>query len=215
MFLSSHYYYYYLQIFCDASSSDTGLVSDGGLDEKSKVFLSMNAGETVECNIVIHNVSSQPVECIEISLESDFDPPEIASQIFQYSIENLHSQLPIPPGGRASLTLYVYAYSDFMMVPGGSSLEEESAPSLISGSEVPSFSFRTHSISSSSKQSTLVSSLRGQKARRAKSNASLASSKSSSSVRSDSYISALASSSLNVSMPLTSQGVYFFYFIFF
>ncbi|KAL7645759.1 UNVERIFIED_CONTAM: hypothetical protein RMT77_002654 [Armadillidium vulgare] len=192
-----------VQIFCDSSSSETGLVSDGALEGESKVCVTLNAGETHECNIVIHNVSSQSVESVEVALESQ-NEVEGPDKIFQYSLENLRAQLPIAPGGRASLTLYIYAASEFLLP--GYSIEDDGMFSLMSGSEPPSLLSAAPS-SLHSRQSTIMSSLRGRKANRAHSSASNASSKSGSSVRSGSSVSALAMSSINASTPMPTTGL--------
>lgn len=161
-------------------------------EECGSLHLSLSAGETHECSVVLHNVSSQPVEELNITLESKMDK-DLLHQVFQYSRENLEAQLPIPPGGRASLTLYVYAACDFL-APGrlDESLE---TTSLMSGSEPPSL-VSGGPPSLPSRQSMATSSTRAApRARRADSSASLLSSRSGSSVRSGSSNSTQAASS--------------------
>ncbi|XP_042221045.1 protein brunelleschi-like isoform X1 [Homarus americanus] len=176
----------------------TGNCSTGSLgverpvgEECGNLHLSLSAGETHECSVVLHNLSSQPVEELTITLESKMDK-ELLNQVFQYSEENIHAQLPIPPGGKASLTLYVYAVSDFLC-PGrlDESLE---TTSMISGSEPPSLISGGPS-SLPSRQSAATSSTRGARTRRTDSSASLLSSRSGSSVRSGSSSSTQAPSS--------------------
>ncbi|KAK8728604.1 hypothetical protein OTU49_009040 [Cherax quadricarinatus] len=188
----------------------TGNSSTGSLgaeksvgEECGTLHLSLSAGETHECSVVLHNVSSQPVEELSITLDSKMDK-EMMNQVFQYSEENIHAQLPIPPGGKASLTLYVYAVSDFLC-PGrlDESLE---TTSLISGSEPPSL-ISGGPPSLPSRQSAATSSTRGARARRTDSSASLLSSRSGSSARSGSSTSTQApSSSIRTRATLNTPG---------
>lgn len=167
-------------------------------EECGNLHLSLSAGETHECSVVLHNISSQPVEEISITLDSKVDK-EMLNQVFQYSEENIHAQLPIPPGGKASLTLYVYAVSDFLC-PGrlDESLETSS---LLSGSEPPSLVSGGPS-SLPSRQSAATSSTRGARTRRTDSSASLLSSRSGSSGRSGSSVSTQAPSSTVRTRPV-------------
>jgi hypothetical protein len=41
--------------------------------------------------------------------------PELQSQTFQWSKENLLAQLPIKPESSASFTLYLYGVADFLL----------------------------------------------------------------------------------------------------
>ena len=42
-------------------------------EECGSVHLSLSAGETHECSVVLHNVSTEPVEELTITLESKMD----------------------------------------------------------------------------------------------------------------------------------------------
>ncbi|XP_045585316.1 protein brunelleschi isoform X2 [Procambarus clarkii] len=187
-----------------SNSSPGSLGAERPLGEEcGNLHLSLSAGETHECSVMLHNVSSQPVEELTITLESKMDK-ELLSQVFQYSEENIHAQLPIPPGGKASLTLYVYAVSDFLC-PGrlDESLE---TTSLISGSEPPSLISGGPS-SLPSRQSVATSSTRGARTRRTDSSASLLSSRSGSSAKSGSSSSTQApSSSVRTRATLDTPG---------
>ncbi|MPC20390.1 Protein brunelleschi [Portunus trituberculatus] len=181
-----------IQILSGNSSTGSLGVEQAVGEECGSLHLSLSAGETHECSVVLHNVSSQPVEELTISLESKMDKDTL-HQVFQYSRENLQAQLPIPPGGRASLTLYVYAACDFL-APGrlDESLE---TTSLLSGSEPPSL-VSGGPPSLPSRQSVATSSTRAApRARRADSSASLLSSRSGSSMRSGSSSSTQAATS--------------------
>ncbi|KAK7074230.1 Trafficking protein particle complex subunit 9 [Halocaridina rubra] len=161
-------------------------------DESRNLRMSLSAGETNEYSVVLHNVSSQPVEDIDIGLTSKLDK-ETLNQVFQYSEENIQAQLPIPPGGKASLTLYVYAAADFLC-PGRLMDETFETGSMVSGSEPPSL-LSTGPSSLPSRQSAATSSTRGARTRRTDSSASLLSSRSGSSAKSGSSSSTQAPSS--------------------
>lgn len=51
---------------------------------------------------------------LEVCLQSHLDH-ETEREVFQWSQENLQSQLPIQPGNSASLTLYLFAAGDFLV----------------------------------------------------------------------------------------------------
>ena len=78
--------------------------------------LTLYAGETSECTVTLTNVSDQPIELLEITMQSMLDV-DIQAQTFQWSKENLMAQLPIKPGSSASFTLYIHATADFL-APG-------------------------------------------------------------------------------------------------
>ncbi|XP_015605441.1 protein brunelleschi [Cephus cinctus] len=75
--------------------------------------VTLYGGESSECTITITNVGQVPIEMIEISVQSTLDAPT-ESKIFNWSDENLKTQLPLQPGASASLTLYLYAVVDFL-----------------------------------------------------------------------------------------------------
>lgn len=50
---------------------------------------------------------------VELSVQSALDAVT-ESKIFKWSDENLTAQLPLQPGSSASLTLYLYAATDFV-----------------------------------------------------------------------------------------------------
>lgn len=63
--------------------------------------------------MTITNVGQVPIEMIELSVQSALDAAT-ENKIFKWSDENLMTQLPLQPGSSASLTLYLYAATDFV-----------------------------------------------------------------------------------------------------
>lgn len=68
---------------------------------------------SAECTITLTNIGQVPIEMIEVSIQSTLDAAT-EGKIFKWSDENLKTQLPLPPGASASLTLYLYAATDFI-----------------------------------------------------------------------------------------------------
>lgn len=62
-----------LQILSGNSSTGSLGVEQAVGEECGSLHLSLSAGETHECSVVLHNVSSQPVEELTITLESKMD----------------------------------------------------------------------------------------------------------------------------------------------
>ncbi|KAF5285809.1 hypothetical protein FQA39_LY04270 [Lamprigera yunnana] len=75
--------------------------------------ISLYNGESTECTITIKNNSVVPIEMLEVSIQSVLEV-SLQDQIFKWSQENLESQLPLVPGGTASLTLYLYSAANFL-----------------------------------------------------------------------------------------------------
>ncbi|XP_011060252.1 PREDICTED: protein brunelleschi [Acromyrmex echinatior] len=75
--------------------------------------ISLYGGESAECTVTITNAGQVPIEMIELSVQSALDTLT-ESKIFKWSDENLMTQLPLQPGSSASLTLYLYAATDFV-----------------------------------------------------------------------------------------------------
>nr|CAD7393996.1 unnamed protein product [Timema cristinae] len=89
--------------------------------------ISLYAGESAECSVVLNNVGTTPVDLLEVSVESGFD----SSQVFQWSHDNLQAQLPLLPGASASFTLYLNSMHEFL---APTSYFEHDASSLPFGS---------------------------------------------------------------------------------
>lgn len=68
---------------------------------------------SAECTVTITNAGQVPIEMIELSVQSALDAVT-ENKIFKWSDENLMTQLPLQPGNSASLTLYLYAATDFV-----------------------------------------------------------------------------------------------------
>lgn len=68
---------------------------------------------SAECTVTITNAGQVPIEMVELSVQSALDAVT-ESKIFKWSDENLMTQLPLQPGTSASLTLYLYAATDFV-----------------------------------------------------------------------------------------------------
>lgn len=64
---------YVLQILSGNSSTGSLGAERAVGEECGSLHLALSAGETHECSVVLHNVSSQPVEELNISLESKMD----------------------------------------------------------------------------------------------------------------------------------------------
>lgn len=80
--------------------------------------LSLYAGERRQCMLTITNSGAEPIEMLELSLQTKLDR-ESERSLIQWSPDDLQSQLPLPPGGAASIALQVHGQAPFL-VPGGS-----------------------------------------------------------------------------------------------
>ncbi|XP_072145254.1 trafficking protein particle complex subunit 9 isoform X1 [Dermacentor andersoni] len=80
--------------------------------------LSLYAGERRQCMLTVTNSGAEPIEMLELSLQTKLDR-ESERSLIQWSTEDLLSQLPLPPGGAASIALQVHGQAPFL-VPGGS-----------------------------------------------------------------------------------------------
>ncbi|XP_043267833.1 protein brunelleschi isoform X2 [Venturia canescens] len=75
--------------------------------------VSLYGGESSECTITLTNTGLVSIEIIELSMQSTLDAIT-EEKIFKWSEENLKMQLPLQPGASASITLYLYAATDFI-----------------------------------------------------------------------------------------------------
>ena len=94
------------------------------------------------------------------------------------------SQLPLLPGRRASLTLYVYAAADFLCPAGRPGTDDHENGSVVSGGEAPTSLVSGGPSSLASTRRSASVSTRPSSARRTDSTLSIASSRSGSSIRS-------------------------------
>ncbi|KAL8584214.1 hypothetical protein ACOMHN_034900 [Nucella lapillus] len=75
------------------------------------------AGESQDCVITLHNVSSSPVTSLSLRLDMHNDTKEFSDRMFRWSDENIQSQLPLQPGAQLCIALCLYAHSDFLLPP--------------------------------------------------------------------------------------------------
>uniref|UniRef100_A0A0C9R0S0 Bru_0 protein n=1 Tax=Fopius arisanus TaxID=64838 RepID=A0A0C9R0S0_9HYME len=128
--------------------------------------ISLYGGESAECTITITNVGQVPIEMIEVSIKSALDSLS-ESRVFKWSDDNLKTQLPLLPGTSASLTLYLYADTNFVVPkqtsnsfgrsPLGGSLGNSGSKSLPSRLRTPSHHTKRQSGLTSSMRSALTS----------------------------------------------------------
>ncbi|XP_022123809.2 protein brunelleschi [Pieris rapae] len=135
---------------------ETELIS--GIESCGSVTnLSLYNGESTECAIKITNTSSVPIEYLDISLQSNMDS-QLQSKVFQWSNDDIQSQLPIKPNAVATIVMKLYGEADFLDL-GGCDLFPNSLtsnyPSRV-GSPVPHASLPTQS---SNQQNSLSSGL--------------------------------------------------------
>lgn len=77
-----------LQILSGSSSTGSLGAEQAVGEECGSLHLALSAGETHECSVVLHNVSSQPVEELTIALESKMDKDQlhqVREQCFKWS----------------------------------------------------------------------------------------------------------------------------------
>ncbi|CAG4956680.1 unnamed protein product [Parnassius apollo] len=79
--------------------------------------VSLYNGESTECTIKITNTSAVPIEFLDLSIQSNMDN-QLQSKVFQWSNEDVQSQLPIQPNNVATITLKLYGEADFLDLGG-------------------------------------------------------------------------------------------------
>ncbi|XP_061177243.1 trafficking protein particle complex subunit 9-like isoform X2 [Saccostrea echinata] len=72
------------------------------------------AGQNMECLVTIQNNSFQPVEHVNVETNCKMDEREFLTQMFEWSMENIQSQLPLQPNSVMCFTLCIKGVSDFM-----------------------------------------------------------------------------------------------------
>nr|XP_013189816.1 unnamed protein product [Amyelois transitella] len=98
--------------------STAGNVSCSSLENVgSATNISLHNGESTDCVIRINNTSNVPVEYLDIAIQSNMDA-QLQSKVFQYSNDDIQSQLPIPPNESASIRMKLYAEADFLDLGG-------------------------------------------------------------------------------------------------
>lgn len=79
--------------------------------------ISLYNGESTDFTIRITNTSNVPIEYLELSIQSNTDS-QLQSKIFQYSNEEIQSQLPIAPDSTATIAMKLYGEADFLDLGG-------------------------------------------------------------------------------------------------
>lgn len=96
------------------------------IQDQSGSCISLLAGESTECELVIHNLGKGDIDIIEISIDSTAE-----QNILTYDASNLQSMLPLAEGSTMVLPLRVFAAANFVNTfpPDGTSMRS----SLFSG----------------------------------------------------------------------------------
>ncbi|XP_013391061.1 trafficking protein particle complex subunit 9 [Lingula anatina] len=90
--------------------------SYSNLDEilkKESAILTVFAGESFECQVMLTNTGSYPIEVVELALDSKGKDKEM-DEVFVWNMESLQSQLPIAPGSHACFTIFIHGVSNFI-----------------------------------------------------------------------------------------------------
>lgn len=66
-----------------------------------------------ECIIYLNNCGEQPLEMVEISMQSVLEP-EVQRKTFKWNRDAISAQMPVEPGKTANLAISLYAVSDFL-----------------------------------------------------------------------------------------------------
>lgn len=87
--------------------------------------LVLYAGERRECELTLTNMGSEPIEMLELNLQTKLDKGSQRSLI-RWDAESLQAQLPLLPEAVATLNLEVHGQAPFLL-PGGSADSSDSA----------------------------------------------------------------------------------------
>ncbi|XP_026321258.1 protein brunelleschi [Hyposmocoma kahamanoa] len=83
----------------------------------SNTNISLYNGESQECTMKITNTSAVPIEYLELSIQSNMDN-QLQSKVFQWSNEDIQTQLPIAPNDTATIVMKLYGEADFLDLGG-------------------------------------------------------------------------------------------------
>lgn len=72
------------------------------------------AGQSMECLVTLQNTSLQPVEHVDAEVICKIEEKDYLGQVFQWSMENIQSQLPLQSNGIMCFTLCINGVSDFL-----------------------------------------------------------------------------------------------------
>ncbi|XP_032518719.2 protein brunelleschi isoform X1 [Danaus plexippus] len=79
--------------------------------------ISLYNGESTECTIKITNTSNVAIEYLDLLIQSNMDN-QLQRKVFQWSNEDIQSQLPIKPTDVASIPITLYGEADFLDLGG-------------------------------------------------------------------------------------------------
>ncbi|KAJ0174593.1 hypothetical protein K1T71_009701 [Dendrolimus kikuchii] len=83
----------------------------------STTNISLYNGESTDCTIRITNTSNVAIEYLDLAIQSNMDN-QLQSKIFQYSNDDIQSQLPIAPNDMATIAIKLYGEADFLDLGG-------------------------------------------------------------------------------------------------
>ncbi|XP_063386504.1 protein brunelleschi [Cydia fagiglandana] len=79
--------------------------------------ISLHNGEGTDCTMKITNTSNVPIEYLDLAIQSNMDT-QLQSKVFQWSNDDIQSQLPIHPNETATITMKLYGEADFLDLGG-------------------------------------------------------------------------------------------------
>ncbi|XP_013180026.1 PREDICTED: protein brunelleschi [Papilio xuthus] len=95
----------------------SGHLNVSGESHSNVTNVSLYNGESTECAIKITNTSAVPIEYLDLAIQSNMDN-QLQSKVFQWSNDDVQSQLPILPNEVATIKLKLYAEADFLDLGG-------------------------------------------------------------------------------------------------
>ncbi|KAI8439530.1 hypothetical protein MSG28_013279 [Choristoneura fumiferana] len=102
---------------------ETTVAPSGNLNSPSEdnvgsvTNISLYNGESTECTMQITNTSNVPIEYLDLAIQSNTDT-QLQSKVFQWSNDEIQSQLPIVPNGTAVISMKLYGEADFLDLGG-------------------------------------------------------------------------------------------------
>ncbi|KAK7475910.1 hypothetical protein BaRGS_00032878 [Batillaria attramentaria] len=75
------------------------------------------AGQSQDCVVTLHNVSSHAITSLTVKLDVRNDAKEYLDRMLAWSDDNIQSQLPLQPGAQLCFSLCLYGNSDFLLPP--------------------------------------------------------------------------------------------------
>ncbi|XP_073961512.1 protein brunelleschi-like [Choristoneura fumiferana] len=102
---------------------ETTVAPSGNLNSPSEdnvgsvTNISLYNGESTECTMQITNTSNVPIEYLDLAIQSNADT-QLQSKVFQWSNDEIQSQLPIVPNGTALISMKLYGEADFLDLGG-------------------------------------------------------------------------------------------------